>query len=312
MSYRQISHTFDPQDDSILSPNLDVPGDVVVLSGVGELALQFLLNDNSTVHFVTSSIESYNLVILKYLALRNLVSDNVYNLLGVHPSGRRVFVYHQLKNALPKSSRDWWDSSEDWIRTGILGSGQFELQYRRWFKKVETLIGGWPNHNTLEEQQHFVEWLQQRNRWTVLNRISPKPWIEEWLDSMRHTLLQHNQYICMAIDDSEKWCSGPSVYTKAGMQAVQESSTPIQVHHQDTLEWLMERKENSLSRVVLGTGISIGETLYQEIVRTLHPMGRVELWSRTPPKNQMKWTTSLDKDRGFHSGRLWQGTIAEE
>ena len=46
--------------------------------------------------------------------------------LGVGPIGQRVFLYHELRDALDDDVRAFWDGHEEWIRTGVLGCGKFE------------------------------------------------------------------------------------------------------------------------------------------------------------------------------------------
>ena len=97
---------------------------------------------------------------LKFQAIRTLHPDNVYNLLGIHPSGRRVFVYHQLRNHLSAEARRWWDQHENIIREGLIKSGHQEIQQQR--------LKLWMRRLRLSSHKMNVESLRGHKRWKLL------------------------------------------------------------------------------------------------------------------------------------------------
>ena len=136
--------------------------------------------------------------------------------------------------------------------------------------------------------------------------------MNDWLNTFQHTLIQHNQYVQMDIEHSDNWTYGPSVFTRPGMKIVQDSITSMHVHQQDPIMWLRDQKDSSFSRIVVGTELANSKSILEEISQKLHPLGRVDLWSRTRPSYNMSWSSPASCDRGFYSGRLWQGVIAKD
>jgi hypothetical protein len=71
-------------------------------------------------------------------------------LLGLTPFGRRLWLYHRLREHLPQASQRFWDAREGWIRGGLIGAqaeaaGRWEQQLGRHGARISRLppiVGG--------------------------------------------------------------------------------------------------------------------------------------------------------------------------
>ena len=105
MSSNQSQHWYQRALDwedarSVMDMCKSIQGSVASVGGAGDIALSFLTKSITSLTVMCLDESEKMLLELKLQAIRTLHPDNVYNLLGIHPSGRRVFVYHQLKPSL--------------------------------------------------------------------------------------------------------------------------------------------------------------------------------------------------------------------
>ena len=165
----------------------------------------------------------------------------------------------------------------------------------------------------LEEQTHFLDWLQERKRWAILNTVTRKSWLNEWKKALSHTLLHQNLYANLKTNSSENLRWGPWSLTLSGMKCIQEDSSSMQLHFQEPLQWLLTCEDHSLSLIDLSSNELKTSELITEIQRKLLPQGRVILWSRIKPTYpEFNWNRSTKNDRSFYCGSLWEGTIEAE
>lgn len=98
--------------------------------------LTFLLdNPGKIVSLDLNPCQNY-LLDLKMSAFRILEYEKLLEFLGVKASDHRLLIYEDLREALQKESREYWDRQTDKIRKGIIHTGRFEgymQMLSKWF-----------------------------------------------------------------------------------------------------------------------------------------------------------------------------------
>ncbi|MCB9777220.1 MAG: hypothetical protein H6742_01485 [Alphaproteobacteria bacterium] len=114
-------------------------GAVVAMPGDGgDDALDLLALGAAEVHLADPHPGSRALATLKLSASRTLPLWNVQSLLGLDAFGRRVFLYHYVRDGrqegrgpappgLPADAARWLDAHEQYVRTGLLASGAVQV-----------------------------------------------------------------------------------------------------------------------------------------------------------------------------------------
>jgi S-adenosylmethionine-diacylglycerol 3-amino-3-carboxypropyl transferase len=113
------------------------PDDVIfsITSG-GCNVLTFLLdNPGKIVALDLNPCQNY-LLDLKMAAFRTLPYSSLLKFFGVTASEQRLNMYNDIRLALQKDSREYWDQQTDKIRKGIIHSGRYEVYMHmlsKWF-----------------------------------------------------------------------------------------------------------------------------------------------------------------------------------
>ena len=142
-----------------------IQGSVASVAGAGDIALSFLTSSLTSLTVMCLDESEKMLLELKLQAIRSLHPDNVYNLFGIHPGGRRVFVYHQLRTQLSHDAMRWWDQHENLIREGLMGSGEQEIRHQR--------LKLWMRRLRLTPNKMQIESLRDHKRWRLLEPYYP-------------------------------------------------------------------------------------------------------------------------------------------
>lgn len=167
------------EDFALLEKSLQIGTHSTTLSicSAGDNALALAIQGAKKVVCIDLSLPQLALAQLKLSAIEHLVVDDVYNLLGIHPAGRRVYVYHALRDKMPEWARQWWDHHEDVIREGVLHHGRFEKYLALFGQKILPLIHKKSTierlayMSNIEEQQDFYDKTWNNLRWKGLFRI---------------------------------------------------------------------------------------------------------------------------------------------
>lgn len=116
------------EDHRLLSEALAVgpEDDVLSICSAGDNAFALAIDGARSVTCLDLSGPQLALAELKLVAARSLPLSGFRSLLGLDDFGRRVWFYHQIRDALGPRARSWWDAHEVHIRLGLLGSGRFE------------------------------------------------------------------------------------------------------------------------------------------------------------------------------------------
>lgn len=121
---------------------LDVSADDRVLSvaAAGDAALG--LAGAAEVAHVASDEADAALFELKRAIAAEMPVEGARCLLGVDAPGRRVFLYHLMRGALPEPARRWWDAREALVRAGVLRAGRVEAALERARGPLRGLLTG--------------------------------------------------------------------------------------------------------------------------------------------------------------------------
>ena len=167
------------EDFDVLQKALKVQqGDSVLsICSAGDNSFALALSGASKVVCIDLSAPQLALAQLKWAAIKHLPVDEIYNLLGIHPGGRRVYAYHLIRDKLPDWVRQYWDQHEDVIRLGVLQNGRFEkylqtfgLKILPWIHNRRT-IEHMRELSDLQEQSAFYEKKWNSWRWQGLFRL---------------------------------------------------------------------------------------------------------------------------------------------
>ena len=142
------------EDPRLLREALQVgpEDDVLSICSAGDNSFSLLIDGARSVTAVDLSKPQLYLAELKQTAARVFPVDGLRCLLGLDPFGRRVFLYHQVREHLSEPARAYWDAHEEGIRLGLLDQGRFERYLATFRERVLPWIHG---------QGRIVELLEQ-------------------------------------------------------------------------------------------------------------------------------------------------------
>lgn len=143
---------------------------VLVPLGAGDTALGLAMTGAEVLASVTDRADRA-LWELK-LAGRHLERLEHLQLFGLESAGRRVFLYHRVRDLLSAEARAFWNEREEDIRLGLLARGQVEQVLARMRTRVP-LAHRRPTVQALfacdtAERARFVRQRWQGPRWTAL------------------------------------------------------------------------------------------------------------------------------------------------
>ncbi len=132
------------EDADVLLEALDIrPGHVCLsIASGGDNTLAILSRSPERVIAVDRNPSQIACLELKVAAYRLLEYEEVRELLGSLPSGRRDQLYRRLRPSLSDDARRFWDACPDAIATGIGEAGKFEGYFRLFRSRVLPLIHG--------------------------------------------------------------------------------------------------------------------------------------------------------------------------
>jgi S-adenosylmethionine-diacylglycerol 3-amino-3-carboxypropyl transferase len=165
------------EDEALLLEALDVgPGDrVLSVASGGDNSLALAIAGADVVA-LDLSFPQLALCELKLQGSRLQYAEYL-QLLGLLEDGRRVFLYHRIREHLSVDARAYWDKHEEVIRTGVLQHGRFEKYLELFRSRVLPLIHGPAAVHELlacqdlQQQREFYETRWNRRRWRGLFRI---------------------------------------------------------------------------------------------------------------------------------------------
>ncbi len=259
------------EDEGLLLEALEVgPGDrVLSIASGGDNSLALALAGAEVVA-LDLSFPQLALCELKLQGSR-LDYDEYLQLLGLLEDGRRVFLYHAVREHLSEAARGYWDRHEDVIRTGVLKQGRFERYLELFRSRILPLVHSRDTVRELlacedlQEQRSFYEERWNRRRWRGLFRIffsqmvmerlgrDPAqfahvggPVSQEFLRRCEHALtripVRTNPYLqWMLIQDfvDVQTCSR-AYLTQEGFEGMSEARERVRLVHSDVESFLSE------------------------------------------------------------------------
>lgn len=279
---------------------------VTVLNAVDNLIELQLTLENELIG-LDSAYGSHALYWLKWRALEQLHPDRRFNLLGIHPAGRRIFEYHALRASLPVSAQGWWDQHETQIREGILYTGSLESAFQIWWKRMTRLVGPWRWDMTPDEHQAFVSKIWGRPRWRLFERLYPVPWLETWKVQVSRRIPQGLYWMPPEQGGLAMGADTPHTLSKIP-QAPAQTAESVTIVHSEMQAWLLTQPKASISGIYLGEGASdISPELLTQVYRVLEPDGRVIIWSHQIPNGSrdLQWMPLTEDYDGFLVGQPW-------
>jgi S-adenosylmethionine-diacylglycerol 3-amino-3-carboxypropyl transferase len=310
------------EDFNVLRTALRVKkGDrVLSICSAGDNSLALAIDGASEVICIDVSAPQLALAELKWVASQELKQSGIMTLLGLNDAGRRVFLYHQIRDKLSSPSQLWWDHNEKIIRTGVLESGRFErylelfrtrilpLIHRR--KKVLTLA----NLRDLEEQQDFYSQQWNNVRWKLLFRLFfsrramasmgrskeqfnyvEGPVSEAFLQRTKHALTQipirSNPYLQWILRGEYPNIEETHPYLSSeGLKRLKSRSSTMTFVHSGVVEYLQKCEPNSIDAFNFSNIFEyLSPAEYEEIlrlsIRAATDGARVAYWNLLAPRS---------------------------
>ena len=300
------SHHFDRTMDwedvqAVRSVCASIKGHVATVAGAGDVSLSFLSQGCASVTVICDNEAERALLELKLMAIRSLHVDNVYNLFGIHPSGRRVYVYHQLRPVLSEGIRSWWDRHEDCIREGIFYSGGIERKHQQVHAFMKRLY--------LDVEHENLSALTKRRRWRLIQARFEKVVEASISPSFWHSGNPYAQLLLHSTWSTELLQRGPDTVSAEGMRAIQGSQIPLYIATGSFESWIQSEQKERFDCVYLGPlNHHPSVSFWRSIINGVSPRGTVLCWSIYKPKTDtIHWTEYAGVIRSVHSGTLWIG-----
>ncbi len=252
------------EDEALLLEALEVgPGDrVLSIASGGDNSLALAIAGAEVVA-LDLSYPQLALCELKLEGSR-LSYEEYLQLLGLREDGRRVFLYHRVREHLSQDACRYWDQHEEVIRLGLLKQGRFERYLEIFRSRVLPLIHDRATIadllacEDLQQQRAFYEKRWNRRRWRglfkvffsqlVMERLGRDPAQfahvegpvgEEFLRRCEHALtnipVRSNPYLqWMVLQDfvDVERCSR-SYLTRQGFEALQTARERVTLVHSD-------------------------------------------------------------------------------
>lgn len=165
------------EDEDILQEALAVgPGDrVLSICSGGDNSIKLAL---AGAHVVAVDLSPAQIAVAELkLVGGHLEYPEHLQLLGLLEGGRRVLLYHRVREHLSEASRAYWDANEGTIRIGLLGLGRFERYLETFRTKLLPLvhrkatIDDFLGCQSVEEQAEFYAARWDNRRWRGLFRL---------------------------------------------------------------------------------------------------------------------------------------------
>ena len=169
------------EDADLLAEALAVgPGDrVLSIGSAGDNALSLLLDDPAEVVAVDLNPAQIACLAVRVAAFRTLAYDEVLEVIGARPSGRRAALYARCRPALDPEHAAFWDARPQAVALGIGEAGTFEQFFRRFRRlilplahprrRVERLLSG---GGSADERRAWYDRHWDTARWRLLFRLA--------------------------------------------------------------------------------------------------------------------------------------------
>ena len=127
-SFDRIRYAQCWEDADVLLKGLNVQeGDICAgIGSAGDNCLSLLTKNPKRVIAVDMNPAQLACIELRVAAFKGLQHQELLELLGSRPSGRRRELYNQCRPHLSEENRRFWDANQQAIENGIGSAGKFE------------------------------------------------------------------------------------------------------------------------------------------------------------------------------------------
>jgi S-adenosylmethionine-diacylglycerol 3-amino-3-carboxypropyl transferase len=167
------------EDADVLLTALDVreSGVYLSVSSAGDNVLSLLSRNPSLVLALDISGAQLACLALRVAAFANLSHEEVLHFLGVSKGAGRLATYREIRGALSREAREFWDSHPEFIERGIIHVGKFEQYFglfRRWALPLihsrHTVLELMRDKNR-EARADFYRMIWDTWRWRLIFRV---------------------------------------------------------------------------------------------------------------------------------------------
>lgn len=141
-SFDRIRYAQCWEDADVLLKGLNVQeGDVCVgIGSAGDNCLSLLTKNPKRVIAVDMNPAQLACIELRVAAFKGLQHQELLELLGSRPNGRRRELYNQCRPHLSEENRRFWDANQQAIENGIGSAGKFEHYFKLFRQYIIPLI----------------------------------------------------------------------------------------------------------------------------------------------------------------------------
>lgn len=200
--FSQLGYSTCWEDPVILKSALAINDrdNILSITSGGDLSIGLLLDN--PLHIVSidlNAVQNY-LLELKLACFKVLEYTEMLSLLGVHPSGDRLYLFEKLSPCLTPPALTYWSKHRSLIEKGVLLQGKqdhyffhFGQLLRNLFgsKKVKNLL----RHKTLFTQRHFYDhvWNSLKWRW-IFDFFFSRIVMTWYMDRSHFRLVKHLRF----------------------------------------------------------------------------------------------------------------------
>lgn len=307
------------EDADVMLEALDVqPGDVCLsIASGGENTLSLLARRPGKVIAVDLSPAQIACLEIKCAAFRRLDHAEMLELVGAHPSERRLLLYQVLRADLAPATRGFWDERQALIVAGIGSVGKFESYFALFRRYVLPLIHSRseiealfePKSPAARERFYREVWANRRWHWllrlflsrTVMGRLGRDPEFFRYAEgNMAEAALARARYALTVLDPTQnpyfQWVVFGR-FTNALPHALRAENFELIRAHLDRLEWRLASLESAineagdasidrfnLSDIFEYLSESATESAFEQIARAGRSGGRIAYWNMMTPR----------------------------
>jgi S-adenosylmethionine-diacylglycerol 3-amino-3-carboxypropyl transferase len=167
------------EDADVLLEALNIQqGDVcIAIASAGDNALAMLSKNPSRVIALDLSRAQLACLELRVAAYKSLEHKELLELIGSHPSQRRIALYQRCRSLLSNEIKTFWDAQPQLVEVGIGSAGKFERYFATFRTYIMPLIHSRKTieklltHETFEQREAFYTNTFNNWRWQALFRI---------------------------------------------------------------------------------------------------------------------------------------------
>ncbi len=318
--YQKIRYSQCWEDATIVLNALNIQKDDIVLSiGSGGCNSFSIMSKNpEKIYIVDNNFAQIALISLKLQAIKLLEYNCLLEFLGIKKSSNRIFYFENIKNDLPKDVFELWDVNHNYLKKGIIHSGNFE-KYLNFFRKfVLPLIQSDKNKRFIlnckdkNYQKNFYENKWQNFRWKLIFKIffskkimrkrgrskemfqfeqntsSGEIFFKRFENGLKLGNVFENEYLEYILFGNY-FNNFPEYLQKSNIEIIKLFAN-YEIVQNNLLDFLKQMPENSISKFNLSDifealPIEVSDRLFSEIFRTAKHNSLIIFWNNLVYRN---------------------------